>query len=334
MANYYVRTTGGNDGNSGTSVGDGWETIAQAQGVAVAGDAVFLCTMSVGESFATAPAFYTSGSTASGVVLWTGANHKGIVDGTLTVIDDDIDAGSGSNLSRVTFQYLSLNGGGFALVQGVGILIVYRCKSVNASGTAFYAPDFETIFLECYAENSADNGFQMFSNKTVQAISCVSFDNPSNGFEGHTITNCIAANNGASGFECNNAINCTACNNLTGIKFNTTTAHMVVNSLLVNNTTAIEGDMAPYILKNNAFFGNDTDLGSGFPNSEILVHNSVALETDPFISATNNDFRLNGLSGGRACKHAGVPTSFPNINTTSFVDIGAHFPEFRKVLRS
>lgn len=335
MASYYVRTSGGDDANDGLSVANGWATVSKAAGVAVAGDTVFLCTMNDGESFSAGSNFGNSGDGADGIILLTGANSAGTVDGTLTVIDDDIVAQLGSNLSRVSFQYLSLNGGRFNLASAIGILLVFRCKSINATGHAFDAPAFETIFVECYAENCTGTGFNLGTpNLTVTAISCVSINNATDGFEGHTVVNCIAANNGTNGFECNSIINCTAYNNTIGIEFNTAgSAHMIVNNLLVNNTTAIVGNNNAYIAKNNAFFANGTDL-STLPNSDILVQNSVTLENDPFISGVNNDFTLNGQAGGRACKHAGIPTSFTNINTTSFVDIGAHFPAFRKVFRT
>ena len=81
MATYYVRSSGGNDSNAGTSFALGWATVGKAASTVTQGDTVIICadgTHDVG----TGADFSTNGN----YILVTGADATGNVDGTKATV--------------------------------------------------------------------------------------------------------------------------------------------------------------------------------------------------------------------------------------------------------
>ena len=84
-------------------------------------------------------------------------------------------------------------------------------------------------------------------------------------------------------------------------------------------------DTVGIVAINNAF-GNMTDSSAGVTGwgTNVTDIGSVQLTGDPFVDASNGDFRLNGTAGaGASCRSAATPTTYPGLTFTNKRDIGA-----------
>jgi hypothetical protein len=120
-----------------------------------------------------------------------------------------------------------------------------------------------------------------------------------------------------------------------GIAIGVTPPQIVIyNNLITNITVATKYGLAMttgtaaannnlcLLLNNNAFYGNTVGNYTGCS----AASSDVAITDDPFISETNNDYRLNSSnSGGKMAQGKGFPGLFPGNAqlTKSYLDIGA-----------
>lgn len=107
MATYYVRSTGGSDGNAGTSFGAAWATIQYAADTAVAGDVVLVCADGVHTPTSTINYDTNAGSYAQ-PVRFRGASADGTDDGTRATISGS-GLGAGADLINVNLSNISLS---------------------------------------------------------------------------------------------------------------------------------------------------------------------------------------------------------------------------------
>lgn len=133
MADYYVRATGGSDGNSGTSFANGWATMQYADGLIGSGDTLFVCS-DVSNKFSV-----TSYISIAGVSNWRGAD---LVDGSpyngsgkayivagLPMANMVIFSGSYHTVSDIEFD------GANAATSILYIVDLYRCSYTNCNFT-------------------------------------------------------------------------------------------------------------------------------------------------------------------------------------------------------
>lgn len=88
MSIYYVRASGGNDGNTGLSFSDAWATIEYATNNTSNGDYVLICADAAHDVPITGLTFDLAGSNDLGV-HYIGANATGTIDGTKAIIRGD-----------------------------------------------------------------------------------------------------------------------------------------------------------------------------------------------------------------------------------------------------
>ncbi len=354
MADYFVRTSGGNDSNGGTSVADGWATIERALDTGQAnharpGDTVFLCTMVTGEKFVLTSTIVfdiagtdETGYPDQGPIIWTGANSVGDDDGTTAVLTAMyLPSGLGVSITeeRQVFRYIQVednpNDGGWLV--NAPATSFFRTASVGNTGNGFdiTSAGLDLVFVEAFARDNTANGFNSaVTARRIWCYACVARDQGNCGFRSPAIgcVNCLSYGNVNTGFDVLWVVNCTSHNNLEGIRLNVdgtnATAHCIVNCLLSENGTGIIGNNEPALLLSNAFFNNTLDVHASVRKTDVLEVDSVALSASPFVDTSSNNFALNNHpDGGQLCRHAGKPTSFIGIKTRSSVDIGASFPK-------
>ena len=160
MTTYYVRQSGGSDGNAGTSFALGWATIQHAADTAVAGDTVLICADGTHAPTATID-FDTNAGTDRNPILFKGAASDGTDDGTRVTID-----GSGIT-SAPTFKLTT------AVDRLVfdGIRITGATDSAIADGPSDQA---NSIHLRnCRFDNAANHGVELYGTYSVfENIEC------------------------------------------------------------------------------------------------------------------------------------------------------------------
>lgn len=347
MANYYVRTSGGNNGNTGLSVAQGWDTITYAETQAVAGDIIYLCVMAGGEEFTPAATitFDVSGDDTSGAICWAGADSDGQLDGTVAVVDGSSVTGKVFQITgdRHFFRDIQLKDGGSGIegweISGTTGSTFLRCEAVNNNGSGFslIGGCLECLFVNCLSDGNGSIGFYSSSASRITYYGCVANDNANLGLydssSGSSFINCLATNNliGMGGYY---FVNCTvygsfAASGFQGSSGDTDSSLLFQNCLSTNNAGFgfnLVGDL-PSLFLNCAHYNNT----SGFRDTDGFVGEMeigiVALNADPFRDAANDDFSLNNHpQGGRLCRGGGTPTGFTDTNTLHAIDIGCYYP--------
>ena len=331
MATRYVRTSGGSDSNGGTSVADGWATIAHAITNTSSGDEIFLCTMAANEEFDISASidFSTAGGSNS-PLQWKGANSSGTVDGTIAVIDMQNTASVTVTISgnRQLFQNIESKNGNStnAWTISASNLVLFGCIGDNSDSDGFNISGNDYVFIECMSHNNTGEGWSGNGRNTI--FGCVSRNNGGSGFRGSSTQSfySIAHDNTGRGWRnCHSCINCTAYNNgNNGIELTGSTQGMaVINCILEGNSSfgidAVGDEVCAVI--NNAFFNNTSGETTGIAGLET---GGVTLIVSPFVDAANQDFALNNSSGGGlACKAAGIPGTWVEDTITGHHDLGA-----------
>lgn len=332
MATYYVRTSGGNDSNGGTSVADGWATIGQAISTVTSGDDVRLCVMAVNEEFdITASLDFNVAGGGGSPVTWSGAGVSGLVDGSIAIIDMQNTASVSVTVSanRQLFRNIESKNGNSTngwTVTGSNVQFV-GCSANNNDTDGFDVSGANDItMLECMSNNNGTEGFEASGRLT--AFGCVAHSNGGSGFRGSSIQSifCISYGNSNRGWRnVHSCINCVAYNNSNdGINITgSTQTMMVVNCLLVSNgSNGIDGGSDEIVAAfNNAFYNNTSGSITGIVGNTV---GSITLTEDPFVDAASENFALNNASGGGLrCKAAGIPGTWINETTVSYHDVGA-----------
>ena len=215
MANRFVRTTGGSDGNGGTSVPDGWATVQFAADNIAAGDTLFLCDMGAGEKFTPGAPISIQHTRSDTGTVWTGANSSGVADGTIVEMDHSGSSagsavtleigfagpfGSGSD-SNYIFQNLRITGakssawrlgnndGASDFYDAANVTFI-NCHSDGAASHGFYGPKEENssnspyniFFVNCSSTNSSGGSGYHMEGVGLHYYACWAGGNTLNGF--------------------------------------------------------------------------------------------------------------------------------------------------------
>lgn len=197
MSVYYVRSSGGNDSNTGLSFAQGWATVQKALNIAtVGGDIVYICNDGIHYPSSILSTSATT-STAFNYVLIKGASDIGIDDGSRSTI-------SGAMFSNSLLYHNT-----------IGDYFWDNIRFTDSTSTGYVigssANQSKTNFKNCRFDNHGVNGFfiaEEIENKVINFVGCEFDNNGSNGFEcdfpsyGNDIFiyNCSFHNNTLSGF--------------------------------------------------------------------------------------------------------------------------------------
>jgi hypothetical protein len=187
----------------------------------------------------------------------------------------------------------------------------YGENTRSVSNNVFYSQGARNLYINCVG--TSQNG-TVFDPQTAQIILGIAFNSlkgitSRNGAYGVTIYNCIVGATMYSNVNKGALINCNIVNCGTGV---------VVEGTSVDPTS--------FDILNCNFYGNTKDIAelNGTVRDDII--NSSCTKLDPqFVDAPNGNFAI-----GANLRSKGFPSKFPNINTTSYVDIGA--VQIREVL--
>lgn len=151
MSEYYVRSTGGSDGNTGLSFAQGWSTLAYAYANTPVGDTLYIC------SNESSPFCLTSNFTVGSSQLYIGAN----------LTDGSSYNGTGKAHIRADSGLTSLvtdNTGNKTLWQDV---VFNGNNKVTYSFYLKYASDIsDLLFRGCDFKNALTNGIYIKSDST------------------------------------------------------------------------------------------------------------------------------------------------------------------------
>ena len=163
MATYYVRSSGGNDSNAGTSFALGWATLQKAADTAVAGDLVLVCAY--GNHLPTAKVdFDTNAGSDVAQIEFRGAGATGADDGTVATI-------SGASLPATTDMIdltVSVN---HILFKGLRFTAATRDNVVMGSDA------MGTMFVNCRMDNATGRGAYTTGSGSYYAFIGCEFDN-------------------------------------------------------------------------------------------------------------------------------------------------------------
>ena len=277
MATYYVRQSGGSDGNSGLSFALGWATVQYALSNATSGgDIIVIC--SDGIHLPTATLTLSAYGQEYNPIIITGGNATGVIDGTIPVISGasapasstllSLNAAGNYRVENLRFTAStndgvllnsSINGGTFSLV---------NCRVDNSARHGIYVNEtyhqFRPMFVGCEIDNNTDRGiYPGTASGFGCCINCSIHDNGS-------IFGAIGCRNYAAGAQ-SHLIGCRIYNN-TG------------SGLYV--TSSSSGALHDVIIMNNVFFNNGSH---GISLADYLDSYNVPL--------FNNIFRNNGGYG-------------------------------------
>lgn len=211
MATYYVRSSGGSDGNDGLSFANGWATIQFAADTVAAGDVILICADGTHLPTATITIDTTSGTEANPIQI-RGAAADGTDDGTIATISGASLPGSSNLMTAAngvdlwSYSNLILDGAssnGFAMpTDGHGSHTFNNVTFSNNASNGFSVGAWSnsTSFLNCTFSGNGSVGLYSSQNPTT-LIECVFYDNGSYGFFGWSSAfSCIFALNGSHGF--------------------------------------------------------------------------------------------------------------------------------------
>ena len=225
MATYYVRSSGGNDGNTGLSFAQGWATIQfAADTVTTAGSVVLICADGTHTPTSTID-FDTNSGLAHNPIHFRGASSVGADDGTRPVITGASISSDNlfyiNTIDNVRFENLDLTSatdecilGGTSSHQEIYFI---DCKIHGGSASAGYCAsggDGPTgwRFIRCELYDNAigygGNRYKVYNAPWF--IDCSIHDNTNAGLQfANTLTNivgCLIYDNGGPGINIDTAV--------------------------------------------------------------------------------------------------------------------------------
>ncbi|MHA2281555.1 MAG: right-handed parallel beta-helix repeat-containing protein [Promethearchaeota archaeon] len=358
---WYVKTSGGDDSDYGTTLDTAFATVDKATQVVAAGDSVILAVMGSGQKFnqepTTGATFSTSGTTGPGVITWSGANVFGEIDGTVAIVDASGMSPTNAVLNVSgnfqIFRYISVEDMPTSLKYAWAIsgqaLALYRCETHNNKYNQFNITGNNNSLIECVASNSdAGSGFALNADNCL-FFGCVAHDNSVTGFlSSHQglFVYCISYGNNRGFDQPYHLLNCVSYNNsshgVAYLSLSSDSFDVVENCIFSDNGGwGIDDNWGfptfsnPKFIYNTAFYNNSADSRND-PIVNGIVKNKISLSADPFIDAPNGNFGLNNDPlGGVLCKQTGTST-LPGVDqgviTSQFVDIGAVQSSLRAIV--
>lgn len=311
MSTYYVRSSGGSDGNTGLSFAQGWATIQYALNTATTyGDIILVCNDGI--HYPTASLTFPTGTASVEVpMIMRGASATGNDDGTVATISG-ASLPASTDLFYVNY-YISFIFSNLRITAG---------KQDNFH-IAVTAGGYHIHFRNCRFDNAARYGINSLENdngKGMQIIECEIDNNGQSGiindcsvYGGHFhLVNCKIHDNVQHGYIYESfrysdmILGCLFYNNLyDGIYVNTGCygAHFA-NNIFFNNRNGINynmtgGSLVQAMLYNNIFRFNSQ---YGVASAGELTSFSF-FDYNCFSNNTSGDFNQNG----------GIPLGSHNI---------------------
>lgn len=173
MPTYYVRSSGGSDGNDGLSFANGWATVQYAADTAVGGDTVLVCADGTHLPTATVD-FDTNAGTVINPITFRGSAADGTDDGTTATI-------SGSGLGAGT-SLINLN-------KAVNVLYLFNLRLTASKLYGIAVANTGTFFFNnCRVDTSSSHGFYntQAANTTIIVWNCEIDSNGGSGFDVNT----------------------------------------------------------------------------------------------------------------------------------------------------
>ena len=269
MAVYYVRASGGSDGNDGLSFANGWATIQYGLSTITVGSTLLICADGV-HTPASTLTFNNTASTITNPFIIKGASALGVDDGTMATI-------SGSTLPA-----------GNDLLD-FSVSEFYVLKNIRATASKRHGVNVGSVFqgtlelVNCRIDNSVEVGINILSAYTTKSVKIISCEIDNNGTSG-------VYNQGNSDRSFTALINCSVHNNTShGVRVHSTnTSSLVIGNRIYRNTGSgiyIGGSSTGYTIMNNIFFANNS--------RGLELSNATIGGFDIF----NNIFRSNGSYG-------------------------------------
>jgi hypothetical protein len=340
MAIYYVRATGGSDGNGGASFGDGWATLAYALSNISADDELRICSTS-------SAVFTTTVNTVIGLakVRLVGAN----------MTDGSAYAGTGK-------AYVVAGAAMTALLTTVYANI--QVEDIDLDGDAnaddcFYHSQannpFNVSFVNCNFHDAIDHGVHLLGYTTTTPINadmgfhgCNIYDNGSDGFHSEstgsnqnvpvTLNDCAIYDNGGENVNSYNSCALTVINcrifgaTNSGIRYYGSIK--IVNTVLYGNGSHgidhegydVKANIFNCIISGNGGWGFSTASGTNYPwyqggyncwynNTSGNLHANINggtipgssnITSDPLfvsVASGSEDF---SLQAGSPCRSVGI----------------------------
>lgn len=216
MTDYYVRQSGGDDSNDGTSFALGWATIQHGLDNVAAGDTLYICADGTHTPSATLDVDTTSGSLGSPIKL-KGANATGGDDGTVAVIsgsslDPNVDLVTiAASMTHYEVRNLRFTAATDSAVfetsnNSVNWLWV-NCRFDNCGESGVEFESGAWVFVNCEFDSNTEYGANCHTSNRwsdVRWYGCSFHDNGSHGvdYQGNQniYMNCLFYDNGGDGF--------------------------------------------------------------------------------------------------------------------------------------
>lgn len=334
MTTYYVRASGGDDGNDGLSFANGWATIQHAFDTAVAGDQVRICNDGTHSPTAQVDIDTNSGSSTSGYIHFIGASATGTLDGSIATISgaslpastDLLDSGT-SSIQYICLENLRLTNGTkigvnlYGSSQDYWKFVNVRIDNMDDAGLRY-----DSDYIRCYGcefDNNAGSGFVGSTKSGHIFVGCSSHDNSEHGFNikgnYNQFFGCLAYDNVGSGFYClkyahQTLINCVADrNDDDGIEFDDTVSSNgdidILNCILRANggygirfgNFAHESGVVDY----NCYYNNTSGA------CDVTTPGNANITSDPQFTSVTDGSEDYSLQSGSPCRGVGLggPTS-------------------------
>ena len=301
-ATYYV-DPGGNNSNSGTTLGQAWLTIQKAANTVTAGSTILISSGTYNEQVT-----ITCAGTAINPIVFKGATsgNPPVIDGQNTRLwCIYVDGTSSPGDKYITVENIKMqNGFTGALKIGMADHVTIRsCIALNSGEYNFFtAYAWYPLFENCQTYGAVNQHGIYFSNSNKYP----------------TARGNIIYNNGGCGIHNNGDVSMTGRAGADGINHN----GLIEKNIIYNNSTkggaAINMDgCRDYVVKNNLLYNNKaggitsfiTDGASSgnnkFYNNIVIFENAVGrsginLQSSPGNTVSNNIF-INGISTNRGC---------------------------------
>jgi len=273
MPTYYVRSSGGNDGNDGLSFGNGWATVQHAADTVIAGDTVLVCADGNHTPSLTIDFDATTGTSGSRITF-RGAGATGDDDGTVaTISGSSLGAGfiidATGSIDYVDFENLRITGGpssGFNQQSGSAVWSFRNCRFDNNTNYGFISSwSTGPQFYDCEFDNNGSDGLAGY---IAGAYRCSFHDNTGDGYQAYTesISFCVSYDNGNDGFRFDSLDSSGIAHNLTS--FGNGSDGIYINSSQSTITNSI-------VFDNGAYGINATATGQGATYINICSHSNT-----------------------------------------------------------
>jgi hypothetical protein len=213
MTTYYVRVTGGSNGNAGTSFGAAWATVQHGLDTVTAGDQLRICADGVHSTSSEIDLDASSGTSAAPIEI-VGANATGTIDGTRATIQASssmtnlMDVAGGCDYTRwrhLNFDANSNAAIGWKANSGSNYHTLYDCRVYDTStSNGVYLLGGITTLASCEIYG-CDRGVRGANAYNVALVNCSIHDNTTDGVYANNnswfMAGCVVYDNGGDGWE-------------------------------------------------------------------------------------------------------------------------------------